>query len=236
MPRRSPSTHAEGRAPTSAATCGTISVMATFDPIDERLRCWIASHRRVFALTGAGCSTASGIPDYRDDQGEWKRRPPVMIQAFRARGRCLPALLGACLHRLAALHGRRARYRASRLRGMGGRRHAAASRDSERGRPAPACRQPRGRRSPRSPRRRHLPRLRRAHVARDASGGDGGREPGVAGCRSGGAGRRRRHRPRRRRFVRGASLRTMPRPRSSRTSCSSVRTSPASATMTRARR
>jgi NAD-dependent SIR2 family protein deacetylase len=38
----------------------------------------------VFALTGAGCSTASGIPDYRDDEGAWKRRPPVMIQAFRA--------------------------------------------------------------------------------------------------------------------------------------------------------
>ena len=51
--------------------------------IDNRLRDWIASHRRVFALTGAGCSTASGIPDYRDDEGEWKRRPPVMIQAFR---------------------------------------------------------------------------------------------------------------------------------------------------------
>ena len=50
---------------------------------DHRLRGWIARHRRVFALTGAGCSTASGITDYRDDQGEWKRRPPVMIQAFR---------------------------------------------------------------------------------------------------------------------------------------------------------
>ena len=47
------------------------------------LRHWVARHRRVFALTGAGCSTASGIPDYRDEQGEWKRRPPVMIQAFR---------------------------------------------------------------------------------------------------------------------------------------------------------
>jgi NAD-dependent SIR2 family protein deacetylase len=53
------------------------------DPIAERLHRWMTGHRRVFALTGAGCSTASGIPDYRDEQGEWKRRPPVMIQAFR---------------------------------------------------------------------------------------------------------------------------------------------------------
>jgi NAD-dependent SIR2 family protein deacetylase len=58
--------------------------MASFPPGDDRLYDWIARHRRVFALTGAGCSTASGIPDYRDDHGEWKRRPPVMIQAFRS--------------------------------------------------------------------------------------------------------------------------------------------------------
>jgi NAD-dependent SIR2 family protein deacetylase len=51
--------------------------------MDDRLSEWVARHRRVFAITGAGCSTASGIPDYRDDRGEWKRRPPVMIQAFR---------------------------------------------------------------------------------------------------------------------------------------------------------
>jgi NAD-dependent SIR2 family protein deacetylase len=51
---------------------------------DDRLRRWISRHHRVFALTGAGCSTASGIPDYRDDEGAWKRRPPVMIQAFRS--------------------------------------------------------------------------------------------------------------------------------------------------------
>ncbi len=51
---------------------------------EDRLRQWIARHRRIFALTGAGCSTASGIPDYRDENGEWKRRPPVMIQAFRS--------------------------------------------------------------------------------------------------------------------------------------------------------
>ena len=58
--------------------------MAPLDPAADRLRRWIARHRRVFALSGAGCSTASGIPDYRDDQGEWKRRPPVMFQAFRS--------------------------------------------------------------------------------------------------------------------------------------------------------
>ena len=49
----------------------------------EDLRRWITNRRRVFVLTGAGCSTASGIPDYRDERGEWKRRPPVMYQAFR---------------------------------------------------------------------------------------------------------------------------------------------------------
>jgi len=43
---------------------------------------FIERHSRLFVLTGAGCSTDSGIPDYRDENGDWKRAPPVMFQAF----------------------------------------------------------------------------------------------------------------------------------------------------------
>lgn len=46
------------------------------------LRDFIARHRRLFVLTGAGCSTDSGIPDYRDANGNWKRSPPVNFQSF----------------------------------------------------------------------------------------------------------------------------------------------------------
>jgi NAD-dependent SIR2 family protein deacetylase len=43
---------------------------------------FVERHRRLFVLTGAGCSTASGIPDYRDANGDWKRAQPVMLQRF----------------------------------------------------------------------------------------------------------------------------------------------------------
>jgi NAD-dependent SIR2 family protein deacetylase len=47
------------------------------------LREFVAHTRRLFVLTGAGCSTGSGIPDYRDASGEWKRvARPVTLQAF----------------------------------------------------------------------------------------------------------------------------------------------------------
>jgi hypothetical protein len=43
---------------------------------------FVDRHRRLFVLTGAGCSTSSGIPDYRDADGQWKRAQPVTYQAF----------------------------------------------------------------------------------------------------------------------------------------------------------
>ena len=71
-PRLDPPTPARadpGMPPPSAAT---IDALADF----------VARHPRLFVLTGAGVSTGSGIPDYRDNGGAWKRRPPVQFQEF----------------------------------------------------------------------------------------------------------------------------------------------------------
>jgi NAD-dependent SIR2 family protein deacetylase len=46
------------------------------------LQHFLDRHERLFILTGAGCSTRSGIPDYRDAEGQWKRAHPVTYQAF----------------------------------------------------------------------------------------------------------------------------------------------------------
>jgi len=41
----------------------------------SQVRDWISASRRVVALTGAGISTESGIPDFRGPQGVWTRNP-----------------------------------------------------------------------------------------------------------------------------------------------------------------
>jgi len=49
---------------------------------------FVRAHPRLVVLTGAGCSTPSGIPDYRDAAGNWKPGPPVLGAQFV---RALPA-------------------------------------------------------------------------------------------------------------------------------------------------
>ncbi|WP_035883037.1 NAD-dependent protein deacetylase [Cupriavidus metallidurans] len=46
------------------------------------LQDFVERHRRLFVLTGAGISTDSGIPGYRDEQGRWQRSAPMTISAF----------------------------------------------------------------------------------------------------------------------------------------------------------
>ncbi len=43
---------------------------------------FIHRHPRLLVLTGAGISTDSGIPDYRDSNGDWKRKQPVQHPDF----------------------------------------------------------------------------------------------------------------------------------------------------------
>lgn len=52
------------------------------DDLPAALPAFVQRHPRLLVLTGAGCSTESGIPDYRDANGDWKRPPPVTYQAF----------------------------------------------------------------------------------------------------------------------------------------------------------
>jgi NAD-dependent deacetylase len=44
------------------------------DQID-RVRGWISTSKRIVALTGAGISTESGVPDFRGPQGIWTKNP-----------------------------------------------------------------------------------------------------------------------------------------------------------------
>ena len=56
-------------------------MLAEMDDIDA-LADFANRHRRLLVLSGAGCSTESGIPDYRDENGHWKRPSPMTYQVF----------------------------------------------------------------------------------------------------------------------------------------------------------
>lgn len=48
----------------------------------ETLADLIGRSKRLVVLTGAGCSTESGIPDYRSPGGAWTRHKPIYYSAF----------------------------------------------------------------------------------------------------------------------------------------------------------
>ena len=48
----------------------------------ETLASFISEHPRLTVLSGAGCSSASGIPEYRDDNGDWMHARPVQYPDF----------------------------------------------------------------------------------------------------------------------------------------------------------
>lgn len=51
---------------------------------ESELASFVRQHPRLFVLTGAGISLASGIPGYRDADGCWTRAEPVHLQEFLA--------------------------------------------------------------------------------------------------------------------------------------------------------
>ncbi len=53
----------------------------------QQLADFCLAHPRLAVVTGAGCSTDSGIGDYRDAAGNWKHSPPVQYADFMATGR-----------------------------------------------------------------------------------------------------------------------------------------------------
>ena len=63
-------------------TLQTRTVSIAPDAEDFGLAEFVTQHPRLFVLTGAGCSTASGLGDYRDQKGQWKRRQPITGQTF----------------------------------------------------------------------------------------------------------------------------------------------------------
>lgn len=48
----------------------------------SRLSGVLDRHARWFVLTGAGCSTLSGIPAYRDESGAWQHKAPIQFREF----------------------------------------------------------------------------------------------------------------------------------------------------------
>jgi len=56
------------------------------DSVVHQLADFCSAHPRLAVVTGAGCSTDSGIGDYRDAAGNWKHSAPIQYADFMADG------------------------------------------------------------------------------------------------------------------------------------------------------
>jgi NAD-dependent SIR2 family protein deacetylase len=63
-------------------TAYAIDDSGAIDRASSSIARFISAHGRVTVLTGAGCSTESGIPDYRSPGGVWSRHKPVQFGEF----------------------------------------------------------------------------------------------------------------------------------------------------------
>ena len=158
---------------------------------------FIARHPRLFVLTGAGCSTDSGIPDYRDADGEWRRGRPIMLQDFLGKERSRKRYWARSLvgfRRMRAAGPNDAHRALGEPRTSGADR---AARHPEHGRPAPGGRQSKRDRISRAHRHRALHRLRPPDAARAGPAGADPAQPRLRRTRcQRGAGRRCRSRRR----------------------------------------
>lgn len=64
-----------------------MSELVIKDDVERSAEFWtlvqiLRDARRLVVLTGAGCSTRSGIPDYRSPGGAWSRHKPITYGAF----------------------------------------------------------------------------------------------------------------------------------------------------------
>jgi NAD-dependent SIR2 family protein deacetylase len=50
--------------------------------LQSKLVDFLAASKRLVVLTGAGCSTESGIPDYRSPGGAWTKHKPIYFSSF----------------------------------------------------------------------------------------------------------------------------------------------------------
>ncbi|MFK7862260.1 MAG: NAD-dependent protein deacetylase [Granulosicoccus sp.] len=57
-------------------------MLGSIDSHDRQLEQFLQNYPRLMVLTGAGISTASGLGDYRDKSGQWKRKQPITGQVF----------------------------------------------------------------------------------------------------------------------------------------------------------